>query len=68
MDFVTRRYRIGQRVKLTAVGIEQGLQGRATSPRGVVVWSDPRGWSVRVRRDGLKGVSSYACVFWEPIR
>lgn len=63
-----KRFKVGQRVKMTPEAIEQGFQGRATSTRGTVTAVDPRGWDVTVKRDGLKHPTSYSVVFWESVR
>ena len=60
-----RDLRIGDRVVLTEEGSKQGLQGRARTPFGVVVWVDPQRHLIKVRRDGIKGSGWYSPDFWE---
>lgn len=58
---------VGQRVKMTARALEQGLQGNAKTPFGTVRRIHPDAvFSIVVQRDGLRGTSSYHCDFWEP--
>lgn len=61
-------WKIGQRVRLTADGVCQGLQGRARRPIGVIVDLMPRYLGrVKVQRYGLKTAMVYMSKFWEPI-
>lgn len=55
----------GDKVRLTPHGVVCGMQGKATSPRGVVVNSSRSGALVRVMRHGIKTTSLYARAFWE---
>lgn len=58
-------FEIGDKVRLTPHGVVSGMQGKATSPRGVVVGINRSGQLVRVAREGIKTASLYSCAFWE---
>lgn len=60
-------FKVGQRVQMTPDAIQQGFQGRAISTRGTVTAGHPRGWTVAVRRDGLKHATNYSVAFWEAV-
>jgi hypothetical protein len=60
-------FHVGQRVRLTEKGVQQRLQGHAKTRMGTVRRIDPDAvFRIFVQRDGLKGVDSYHCDFWEP--
>lgn len=64
------RFRIGQRVRMTQRALKQGLGGRAKRTNGQVlgtVVGHGHILSVRVKRDGLKTVSSYFVGFWRAV-
>lgn len=58
----------GQRVQLSPLGIQQRLQGRAKTTRGVVtsiqLWPD----AIRVRKDGQTHADTYHPSFWKSCR
>lgn len=57
------RFKKGDRVALTQYAIGRNLQGRG-SKYGIVVSDPPTRMSVRVRRDGRKGIGFYWSGFW----
>jgi hypothetical protein len=68
-----RKFRVGQRVKMTAHGIYSGLArgswgGKPMPTTGVVVRVGPSPLSVRVLRDGRKLPGDYHAAFWEADR
>lgn len=54
----------GDKVKLTSLGISQGLEGPRNRKTGVVVGVHPMGY-VKVLRDGTKTPYRYHQDFWE---
>jgi hypothetical protein len=68
------KFRLGEKVKMTALGILRGLNigrhGRyADKPRpttGVVVGFGVDATTVAVRRTGYRGRVAYHMSFWEP--
>jgi hypothetical protein len=61
-------FHVGQRVRMTDRAVEQGLRGYAKTRLGTVRRTDEDAvFRIFVQRDGLKGVGSYHCDFWEPV-
>jgi len=63
---MSERFYPGQCVRLSALGVERGMQGRAKHPLGYVVRTDASiPTLIWVRRFGQKTVSPYHTDFWE---
>ena len=60
-----RDLQVGDWVALTEEGCRQGMQGRARTSFGVVVWVNSQRHLIKVRRDGIKGSGWYSPDFWE---
>ncbi len=62
-------FTVDQRVTLTQVGLDQGLQGRAVTPHGTVraLLRKTSGLYLRVQREGIESVETYWPSFWRPL-
>lgn len=61
-----KRFHVGQLVYMTPKALQQGLQGRAKKPTGLVWRVEPdQPLSVWVQRSGLKGIDNYHVDFWQ---
>jgi hypothetical protein len=65
----TARFRVGQRVQLTAYGERQRIvQPRAKGRGTVVAYSRRHPLGVKVLPDGYRCAHEYSINFWEPVR
>jgi hypothetical protein len=55
----------GNIVRLSPLGIKEGMQGKAISEKGIVEKVGPSG-ALCIRRDGIKTASWYASNLWAP--
>jgi hypothetical protein len=64
---MTPPFAIGQRVQLSARGLETGLGGKRFARMGTVVAVSRWQPYVRVRLDGARAAATYHETFWEPV-
>jgi hypothetical protein len=69
MSDTTIRFRVGQRVRLTAHGEQQRIVQQRAKGRGTVVaYSREHPLAVKVLPDGYARAHEYSINFWEPVQ